>query len=126
MIFMAASSILVPSEIRITEAEEDVRDFGHLFIDKSKRKVVIRKTNVELTPKEFDLLLLLSSKPGKTYTRGELLNLVWGTDFERFEHTVNTHINRLRLKIEKDPSAPEFILTTWGIGYRFADLTEKS
>ncbi len=94
---------------------------GNLVIDKEKRKVILNNELIELTPKEFELLALISSKPGKTYTRHQLLNLVWGTNFEGFEHTVNTHISRLRLKIETDPANPEYILTTWGVGYKFRE-----
>ncbi|WP_143305095.1 response regulator transcription factor [Chitinophaga vietnamensis] len=93
--------------------------FGHLSIDMDKRKVSIEDQRVDLSPREFDLLALLASNPGKSYSRKQLLNLVWGYDFEGYEHTVNSHINRLRSKIEKDISRPLFILTTWGIGYRF-------
>ena len=76
---------------------------------------------VDLSPKEFDMLVLMASNPGRTYSRIDLLNQVWGVDFEGFEHTVNSHINRLRSKIEKNMNEPEFILTTWGVGYRFND-----
>ena len=91
------------------------------MIELTKRKVVLDKKRIDLTPKEFDLLYLLSSHPGRTYTREELLNNVWGYQFNGYEHTVNSHINRLRTKIENDVSNPEFILTTWGVGYRFND-----
>ncbi|MEM7162526.1 MAG: helix-turn-helix domain-containing protein, partial [Bacteroidota bacterium] len=72
-----------------------------------------------LTPKEFDLLAFLASNPGKSFKRENLLNIVWGYDFSGIEHTVNSHINRLRSKIEDDLSKPKYILTTWGYGYRF-------
>jgi DNA-binding response OmpR family regulator len=94
-------------------------DHGELFIDLDKRKVTLRKERVELSPKEFDLLSLLAAQPGKSFDRKRLLNLVWGYDFEGYEHTVNSHINRLRRKIEPDLQQPQYILTTWGIGYRF-------
>lgn len=90
-----------------------------LEIDIDKRKVTLDKLRIELSPREFELLALLASNPGKSYSRKRLLNLVWGYDFEGYEHTVNSHINRLRGKIEKDVSNPKFILTTWGVGYRF-------
>ncbi len=93
--------------------------WGGMEIDVDKRKVSLDNNRIELSPKEFDLLLLLASNPGKSYSRQRLLNLVWGYDFEGYEHTVNSHINRLRSKIEKNVSDPKFILTTWGIGYRF-------
>jgi two-component system, OmpR family, alkaline phosphatase synthesis response regulator PhoP len=67
------------------------------------------------------LLLLLSSSPGRSYSREELLDLVWGYEFSGYEHTVNSHVNRLRSKIEPDFEKPIFILTTWGLGYRFND-----
>src|SRR5690606_29560180 len=92
---------------------------GALRIDIDKRKVTLNDVRIELSPKEFDLIALLASNPGKSYSRKSLLNLVWGYDFEGYEHTVNSHINRLRGKIEEDVSNPTFILTTWGVGYRF-------
>ena len=76
---------------------------------------------VELTPKEYDLLVLLATHPGRSYSREDLLNLIWGYEFSGYEHTVNSHINRLRSKIESDFSKPRYILTTWGVGYRFND-----
>lgn len=92
-----------------------------LMIEQDKRKVIVDGNRVELTPKEYDLLLLLALHPGKSYSREDLLNLVWGYEFSGHEHTVNSHINRLRSKIESDFSKPRFILTTWGVGYRFND-----
>jgi len=103
------------------DSESVVLERGPMSIDMEKRKVVIGSEKVELSRKEFDLLALLASKPGVSYDRNRLLNLVWGYDFEGFEHTVNSHINRLRAKIEIDMSAPQYILTTWGIGYRFSE-----
>lgn len=85
------------------------------------RKVTLDGERLELTPKEFDLLYLLASNPGVTFDRGQLLNRVWGYNFDGYEHTVNSHINRLRTKVEPDPAHPVYILTTWGVGYRFAD-----
>lgn len=93
--------------------------YGNLCIDPDKHKVTIADKRIELSPKEFELLNLLASRPGKSYNRSQLLNLVWGYDFDGFEHTVNSHINRLRAKIEPDISKPKYILTTWGVGYRF-------
>ena len=92
---------------------------GELEIDLEKRKVTIAERRVDLSPKEFDLLTLMASNPGVSYNRNRLLNLVWGYEFEGFAHTVNSHINRLRAKIESDMSEPTYILTTWGVGYRF-------
>ena len=90
-----------------------------LFIDIEKRKVLLRKQKVELSPKEFELLVLMASNPGRNYSRTELLNIIWGYNFDGYEHTVNSHINRLRAKIESDMANPNYILTTWGVGYKF-------
>ena len=90
-----------------------------LAIEASKRKVTLNGERIDLTPKEFDLLHLLASHPGKTYTREQLLNILWGYQYNGYEHTVNSHINRLRSKIEPDISNPKYILTSWGVGYRF-------
>jgi DNA-binding response OmpR family regulator len=90
-----------------------------LQIDIYKRKVLLGDQKIELSPKEFELLVLMASNPGRNYTRTELLNMIWGYNFEGYEHTVNSHINRLRAKIESDMANPTFILTTWGVGYKF-------
>ena len=95
---------------------------GDLTIDISKRRVTLNGDRIELTPKEFDLLYLLASHPGTTYTREQLLNILWGYQYSGYEHTVNSHINRLRSKIEKNLSEPKYILTSWGVGYRFNDI----
>ena len=95
--------------------------YKRLTIIQDKRKVTLNDNNINLTPKEFDLLTLLASNPGISYSREQLLNKVWGYEFSGYDHTVNSHINRLRSKIEIDLNRPEYILTTWGIGYRFND-----
>lgn len=100
--------------------EKQVRQ-GALIIDPDKRKVWIQEKKIELTAKEFDLLYLLAKTPGKSYTRSSLLSAVWGYDFSGYEHTVNSHINRLRAKIEQDPDHPQYIKTVWGVGYAFND-----
>lgn len=100
---------------------QKIIEFNGLHIDLDKRKVMYYETKILLTPKEFDLLVLMASHPGRSYDRQELLNLVWGYEFSGYEHTVNSHVNRLRAKLEPDVNNPKFILTTWGIGYRFND-----
>jgi DNA-binding response OmpR family regulator len=97
----------------------NIIEFGALKIDIEMRRVTVQGNKVDLSPKEFELLILLASNPGKSYNRSRLLNLVWGYDFEGYEHTVNSHINRLRSKIEPDMAHPTYILTTWGVGYKF-------
>lgn len=103
------------------ETDSEILYFNELVVDKNKRKVMLYNERVDLTPKEFDLLALMATNPGTSYSRERLLKLIWGYEFEGYEHTVNSHINRLRVKIEKDLSKPKYILTTWGIGYRFND-----
>ena len=125
----------VKAIIRRTEIDFSVKnEFGdiltcdELTIDPQKRKVTLKGNKIELTPKEFDLLYLFMCNPGKSYSRENLLNIVWGYEFTGYEHTVNSHINRLRTKIEANLSSPVYILTTWGVGYRFTDelsLTTK-
>ena len=94
-------------------------DFDGLQIDVDKRKILVNGNRIELSPKEFELLVLMASNPGRNYSRSELLNMIWGYNFEGYEHTVNSHINRLRAKIESDMANPTYILTTWGVGYKF-------
>ena len=107
--------------LKETDNKSDIA-IGDIVIEISKRRVLLKGDRLELTPKEFDLLLLLASHPGKTYTREQLLNLLWGYQYNGYEHTVNSHINRLRSKIENDLSDPTYILTSWGVGYRFNDI----
>ncbi len=93
---------------------------GPLIIDADKREVTLAGRGVSLTAKEFDLLFLFACHPARVYTRAQLLDLVWGVGYEGFEHTVNSHINRLRAKIEENPARPRYLLTAWGVGYKFA------
>ena len=94
---------------------------GDLYIDIDKRTIRIDNRHIDLTAKEFDLLLQFIRHPGRVYSRAQLLDMVWGYGHEGYEHTVNSHINRLRGKIEHDPNHPEYILTVWGVGYKFND-----
>ena len=94
---------------------------GVMTIDVAKRKVTIGYGSVHLTAKEFDLLPQFARNPGRVYTRSQLLDLVWGYHNSAYEHTVNSHINRLRSKIESDQRNPTFIETVWGVGYRFSE-----
>ena len=103
------------------ERQSSVLRVADIVIDASRRSVAISDRRVELTAKEFDLLSLFASNPGRVYTRAQLLESVWGYGHEGYEHTVNSHINRLRSKIEHDPSEPRYLLTVWGVGYRFFD-----
>ncbi len=117
-------AILRRSEIAkqavLSDENREVRSEG-LYINVTLRIVEVHGKRIELSPKEFDLLVLFASNPGRTYTRVHLLEQVWGYQFEGYEHTVNSHINRLRSKIELNLNTPEFILTTWGVGYKFRE-----
>ena len=110
--------------IQKENSNEDDIIIGNLKIEVLKRKVLLDDKRVDLTPKEFDLLHLLAAHPGRTYTREQLLSLLWGYQYNGYEHTVNSHINRLRSKIETDLSNPKYILTSWGVGYRFNESEE--
>jgi DNA-binding response OmpR family regulator len=98
---------------------------GDMVIDVQKRVVTLQGRSPELTAKEFDLLLHLAQNPGRVYTRDQLLDFVWGYNHSGYEHTVNSHINRLRAKIEADPANPVYVRTVWGVGYKFADAAER-
>ena len=92
-----------------------------LTIDPLARSVLLHGQVVDLTPREFELLYFFARHPGEVFSRLALLEQVWGYQHEGYEHTVNTHINRLRIKIEKDAAEPEIIRTVWGKGYKFAE-----
>ncbi|MGR4069693.1 response regulator transcription factor [Halomonas sp. LR3S48] len=99
---------------------------GPLVIDADRHRVHLDGKALQLTGKEFALLSLFARHPGRSFSRGELLDHVWGEEFDGYDHTVNTHINRLRNKIEADPARPRFIQTVWGVGYRFAETAAPS
>ncbi len=108
-------------ELARIAAGDQILDLGPLKIDHGKRKVEVRGVPVQLTVKEYDLLHTLAARPGRTFSRRQLLDLVWNQDSDIYEHTVNSHINRLRNKIEENANRPRLILTVWGIGYRFTE-----
>jgi DNA-binding response OmpR family regulator len=94
--------------------------FDDLLINPETRQVSISDKQIDLTAREFDLLWHFATHPGRVFTRTQLLDMVWGYGHDGYEHTVNSHINRLRAKIETDPAKPHFVLTVWGVGYKFA------
>ncbi|MCK0162513.1 response regulator transcription factor [Marinobacter sp. S6332] len=102
------------------EKAEEVEVNG-LRIDPLRRRVSIQGAEVELTAREFDLLWHFTCHRGRVFSRAQLLDAVWGYNHEGYEHTVNTHINRLRNKIEANPAEPVYVQTVWGVGYRFLD-----
>ena len=99
---------------------ETVVNAGNMTIDPARREVILDGRMVDLTAREFDLLDYFARHPGRVFRRSDLLDKVWGYGHEGYEHTVNSHINRLRAKIEDNPSKPEIIVTVWGVGYKFS------
>jgi len=99
---------------------------GGLTIDPLAREARLRGESVTLTAREFDLLLFFARNPDRVFNRMELLDQVWGYSHDGYEHTVNSHINRLRMKIEANPARPVSILTVWGVGYKFVAAPEES
>jgi DNA-binding response OmpR family regulator len=95
---------------------------GELSIDPATRSVTLSGEALELTPREFELLCHMARHPGRVFTRAQLLDAVWGYSHTGYQHTVNSHINRLRAKVEPDPSEPRWILTVRGVGYRFREI----
>ncbi len=94
---------------------------GNLRVDPVRREVTIAERHVELTPKEFDLLRLFAGNPGRVFPRKYLLEKIWDYSYEGYDRTIDSHINRLRAKIEENPDNPQLVLTVWGIGYKFTD-----
>jgi DNA-binding response OmpR family regulator len=126
--FLARVKAIFRRQERLVQQAGDTRaplHAGALLIDREKRCVSKDGAEIELTATEFDLLVQFTANPGRVYTRPQLLDLVWGNDNASFEHTVNSHINRLRAKIEPEPARPDHILTVWGVGYKFNDRLRR-
>ena len=120
----AQNKVAANSDCPAENSQDGAIHSGDLTIEVEKRKVTLGDDEVALTAKEFDLLHQFACHPGRVYTRTQLLDSVWGLGYEGYEHTVNSHINRLRAKIEHDPTHPQYLLTVWGVGYKFADGDE--
>lgn len=108
---------------RHSDDDNPVLTIGQLKINQQARSVKVKGEDIALTAKEFDLLTWFALHPGQVFTRTQLLDSVWGYGHDGYEHTVNSHINRLRAKIEANPAKPDYILTAWGVGYKFSDKT---
>lgn len=106
------------------DGQPEAVEFGSLRVDFSKRQVTLDGSTLDLTPKEYELLALLSRHPQQAFSREQLLELVWGYQYEGYSHTVNSHINRLRAKLEQNPAEPGYIQTVWGFGYRFGPVED--
>ncbi len=108
--------------LRLAQKEDALEPLlvaADLTLDVASRKVFRQDLALDLTAREFDLLHYFMQHPGRVFSRVQLLDSVWGYGYEGYEHTVNSHINRLRAKIEPDPAKPSYIQTVWGVGYRF-------
>lgn len=108
----------------LTEAETapgSVIKIGDISLDLVKRAVKRKDESIDLTMREFDILSLFMKNPGRVFSRENLLNSVWGFDYQGDARTVDVHIRRLREKLESDAAAPELIVTKWGVGYYFAE-----
>ena len=105
-------------------AQSNMLQARDMTIDIERHAVLVRGKGIELTAREFDLLVHFARHPGRVYSREQLLDQVWGYQHSGYDHTVNSHINRLRSKIERDPQNPEYIHTVWGVGYKFAEGRE--
>ena len=109
-------------QLRATPPSDTETRFGPFRLDERRRELRRGAEPVALTQREFSLLSFLARNPGRAFSRQELLREVWGEGFDGYEHTVNSHINRLRTKIEEDPRDPRLIATVWGLGYRFEGI----
>ncbi|HSE38401.1 MAG TPA: response regulator transcription factor [Blastocatellia bacterium] len=109
------------TQTAVRAPEPKVLKRGELEIDLTKHIVKVGGTEVVLTPIEFNILRLLASAPGHVYSREDLLNAIWDTAYEGYKRNIDPHVNRLRTKIEENPKRPKYVLTVWGIGYKFND-----
>ena len=114
------------ADINASASEQPRLECDDLRVDTDKRQVYVNDKEVVLTAREFDLLYHFMTHPGHVFSRNQLLEQVWGYGYDGYEHTVNSHINRLRAKIEHDPAKPRYILTVWGIGYRFCEHPDNA
>jgi two-component system OmpR family response regulator len=101
---------------------DHTREFAPLHLNRTTRSARLNGQEIVLTAREFELLWHFMSHPGTVFSRMDLLDQVWGIGFEGYEHTVNSHINRLRSKLEGVPQTPPLIHTVWGVGYRFGQM----
>ena len=122
-VFRRADASRISNRASDQQSRYEVSD---LKLDTLRRTASVAGRALDLTAKEFELLLHFVSNPGRVYKRTELLDQVWGYGHDGYEHTVNSHINRLRAKIEVDPAHPQYIVTVWGVGYKFSEGSNET
>ncbi|MCL1047768.1 response regulator transcription factor [Shewanella electrodiphila] len=105
---------------KVQQIQTEQLEFNGVTINSTTREVVSNNSTLELTAREFDLLLFLAQHPLQVFSRMQLLEAVWGYNYDGYEHTVNSHINRLRTKLSRSPGHPELVKTVWGVGYKFS------
>lgn len=103
-------------------SDEEIFRVGKVWFDVLKMRLTIDDTAIELTPTEFELLLTLARQPGRIFTRSQLLDAIHGVAFESYERAIDAHIKNIRRKIEPDPRQPKYVLTVYGVGYKFNDV----
>ncbi len=116
---------LTTEQMEHGELSDEPITFGTLSIDPAKRRVSVDGQDSQLTVLEFDLLLFLARSPDRPFTRLQLLDKIWNIQYEGYDRTVDSHIQRLRAKIESDPGNPIFIRTVWGVGYKFQPVSDE-
>lgn len=103
----------------VQQADQKILKHGDLEIDLDRHTVTVNGKDISLTPIEFNILKLLASNPGYVYSRQDLLSVIWDTAYEGYKRNIDPHVNRLRTKVEENPKNPKYILTVWGVGYKF-------
>jgi DNA-binding response OmpR family regulator len=116
---VARAKAIIRRPVAASVHAADCLQIGPWRLDPQRREVQCNDTRLELTAREFDLLMYFFKNPGRVFSRAQLLDRVWGLTSDAYEHTVSSHINRLRSKIEPDPAKPRYLRTVWGVGYRF-------
>jgi DNA-binding response OmpR family regulator len=105
-------------------SDAEVIRAGDLTLDMPRMRVTVADRAIELTPTEFQLVATLAREPGRVFTRAQLLDAVHGVAFESYERAIDAHVKNIRHKLESDPARPRYLLTVYGVGYRFAELDE--
>ncbi|TME68221.1 MAG: response regulator transcription factor [Chloroflexi bacterium] len=117
----------VRAVLRRTErprVDSEIVRVGEIMLDIPRMRATVANRPVELTPTEFQLVTTMAREPGRVFTRGQLLDAVHGVAFESYERAIDAHVKNIRRKLESDPARPRYLLTVYGVGYRFADLDE--